>query len=292
MARGTLNMSMDKSGIEALDGYINTLNATIKTPRYMGPVLEYAHGVMAEEFNNHMDRLAAATHDNDDYMDSPFHHVYEWDMVGVPQGRLWSNRLEGHGARRWATFNWRASKRTVPVPDDELGPNAGERAFKRIHVFVWKAMVMEFDTEVTVTPKRGKWLGWESSGEKSIDGLEFSRGPVTFNPGGGNTTGSFTAAYAAWWGGAGAEAIFDREIRRTMERNLKRGIENTLPSGKRATNKTFALSSISGRGGVRGPGFARGAAAARAFLEANRREYIADAIRREEFADEYGGGYE
>lgn len=279
MARAKqFGMDLDAGQIAALSGYMNTINVQTKSPRYISPALTYAHRVMSDEFGHHMDRMALAG--RGDGMKNPFHHVYEWDALGVPQGRLWDNRLEGRGATRMATFNWRASKVTVPVPSDDLGPNAGSRSFKRIHVFVWKAMVMEYQSSVTIRPKRGQWLGWASDGPNSVDGLEFSKGPITINPGGGNTQGRFTAAFADWWGGAGAEQTFNTQIRKVMENTLAKDMEIHFPKGGRSRTKSMSITSVGNRGGQ---GYAMGQRAANSFLRANQRNWIEMAKNRERF---------
>lgn len=272
-----MRLGMDKSEIEALEGFFHTIEVGTRSNRYIGPALKYVHSVMSDKFNRHVDGLAFAA-GPDKGSKNPYHHVYEWGLVSAPQGRLWDNRLEGGGSTRMATFNWRASKKTVPVPDDELGPNAGDKKFKRIHVFVWKAMVMEFQDAVTISPKRGQWLGWESDSEFSVDGLEFSRGPITIDPGGGNTVGTFTSTFAEWWGGPGAEVTFDKEIRKIMEGKMAASIQKNFPRGTRVRPKNVGLQSI-----VKGAGFARGQAAAERFLAENRRDWIAAANRRDRF---------
>lgn len=295
MARAkALDITVNKSELDKLAGYMNQINVGTKSSTYIGPVLEYVHGYMSAAFNDHVDMLAHAG-GTEKGMKNPLHHVYEWDMIGNPLGRLWDNRLEGPGANRLATFNWRASKKTVPVPDPSLGPNSPDKEFKQIHVFVWKAMVMEYTTNVTIKPKRGNWLGWESEGPNSKDGIEFSKGPVTINPGGGVTQGIFTATFAEWWGGSGASTIFDREIRQIMEKRNADGIEKHFPGGRRAVKKTITMHSMkSGRSSkadnaARGKGYEEGQAAARRFLAENKRLYIEDANRRWEFAERFGG---
>lgn len=252
-----VKITADTSDANYLTGLMKGLSAEVKTDQHMGPVLKYVHAELSQSFDDYMTALATAS-------PSQFHHVYEWNQIGNPQARLWKNVLRGHGGTRTATWTWRASKTIVPVTQE-----AQAVGVEQIHVFVWKAPVMEYATGITIEPKRKTGLAYftgpSSTGKWE---LKFTQYPITVeNPGGAAVKGAFTAAYLGWWsdsGGAGAE--FASRIARVLEQDFK-----TLPfkKGTRARTKTFTIA-----------GEEAGHKAAQAWLRARDNKYIEMAASR------------
>jgi len=280
MAKAFMAMGADTAEAAALAGFLQTLSTEIKTTRHIGPVLKYTHAIMSEEFTEHMSLVAAG-------QSARFHHVYEWGMIGNPLGKLWSDKLVGGGNNRIATFQWRASKRIVPVREDfqEVG-------VKQIHVFTWKALVMESGATVTITPKRGKYLVYFTGPtdpedkypgpfDEDPDGNPvqiITENPIRVNPGGKMTTGAFTKEYVSWWAGAGGQATFERRIRQVLEDDLGRmPIEETTKAFRRPRNKVFGMRAVADAKAAQ----KAGAAAARKYLQARSANYIAQARARE-----------
>lgn len=267
--RGWVGFNVDFAEAAALSGFLKTLSTEIKTARHIGPVLKYVHSIMSEEFTEYMSVLAAA-------QPSRFHHVYEWGEAGNPGAKLWEDTLVGGGNSRIATFRWRASKQMVPVRGDfEAG------GVKKIHVFVWKAPVMEYNTPVRIEPKRGKFLafftGPTTPGNKYK--MQFTQNAINVqNPGGKMTTGAFTREYVSWWGGAGSDGTFESRIRRILEDDLGRmPIESVTKKFRRPTTKTFKLQTL----GSASKAEAYGKAAARKYLGERTNKYIEAAKARE-----------
>lgn len=273
MAKPFVGFNADTAEASVLAGFLNRLSVDIKTSRHIGPVLKYTHSVMAQEFDDFMSLIAASA-------PSRFHHVYEWGQTGDPGARLWSDVLSGGGNDRIATFTWKASKQTVPVR-----PDFKEAGVKQIHVFVWKAPVMEYGTDITIRPKRGPYLAY-FTGPTTPEGkydMKVTKNPITVKNPGGMTQGAFTKAYIDWWGGAGAQSVFESKIRRVLEQDLgKMPIEDATRKFRRAKNKTFSMRTL-------GPtAEAAGAAAAKKYLESRSRNYIEAARARERLI--YGNG--
>jgi hypothetical protein len=249
-------MNVDTSEGQALVGFLATMSTEIRTPLHIGPVLRYAHAALARDFVEYMSSLAPT-------QSSRFHHVYEWGEIGVPSARLWRDVLKGHGAERMATFEWKASKKTVPVRED-----FAEKGVRQVHVFTWKAPVMEFDTNITITPKRGKWLAFFSGPTTPPEkyGMGVTNTSLTVeNPGGAAVKGSFTREYVEWWGGSGAQASFNSYLNGILANDLDAQItENIggLVTGVRSRNKSASITTISSASAAQ----AAGAAAARKFL--------------------------
>jgi hypothetical protein len=241
MARAREFLQVDISGLGASMGMVSGMGATIKTNRYADDVLKMTHAVLTEEFDLTMDVWARAAPDY-------FHHVYEWGTLGLPVGRLWKHDLVGHGASRSASWNWVASKRPVPSPqeradnpndpmsqldDEELSKFSGRRYF-----FYWKAPVMEYNTPVNIEPKNGKMIAfpvWDI--EKPI---RFSKGLRVMDPGGQNTTGAFTAAWVGWWN-TEAQKRFSEIVQPVLEKDLDNVAQDTVRRGSRIRKKSVGL---------------------------------------------------
>jgi hypothetical protein len=205
MAKGKafLAINMDTVEVSALTGFIETLSTQVNTDRNIVPVLTYAHAAMSQRFDAYMSLVSPTT-------PNQFHHVYDWGHIGVPQYQLWKNVLKGRGASRYASFEFRASVLPVPVPENE---NA-KKPFKKTHRFIYKAMIMEYNINVTIRPKTAKMLAFPNEEGEIV----FTKGPIhVTNPGGTATTGAFTAAWSSWWGGAGANEAFNSEIKKQLE---------------------------------------------------------------------------
>lgn len=269
MTRPFVGLKMDASEAYAVAGLMSEFALEMKTARHLGPVLKFSHSIMAEEFDLHMAGMAGTEEGH-----NMFHHVYEWGEVGNNDEKLWRNVLRGGGATRMASWEWRASKKVVPV-----SAAAEEKGVKEIHVFVWKAPVMEYDTDITITPKRGETLTYFTENEKGD--LKFVVGDVhVSNPGGPDVKGAFTQAFTRWWAGPGGAMAFNNSVRQTLENDLgKLPIEETVAPFRRARTKTFRM------GAIASPERAeqRGRMMARQFLESRDRDYVAAAAARANF---------
>jgi hypothetical protein len=279
MARTYVGFNVDIAEASALTGFLQKLSLDIKSSRHIGPVLKYTHVIMSKAFTEYMATVAPA-------QQSRFHHVYEWGQVGDPTAKLWDDKLIGNGANRTATFQWRASKQTVPVR-----PDFKEVGVKQIHVFVWKAPVMEYGKNIVIEPKRGKFLAYftgPTDPEGKYPGPNSDQRVITdspihvTDPGGNMVKGSFTREYVSWWGGSGAQAVFESSVRKVLEDDLgKMPIEMATKPFRRARTKSIGLASIADAEAAQ----RAGAAAAKKYLESRSRKYIEAARAREGLID-------
>lgn len=267
--RGHVGFSVDVAEATALTGFLQELALKVGTTRHIGPVLKYTHKLMSQEFTDYMTVVAPS-------QPSRFHHVYEWGQIGDPTAKLWEDKLVGGGNGRIATFTWKASKQIVPVM-----PEAKAGGVKQIHVFVWKAPVMEYGKNITIAPKRGEYLALFTGPTREPEKykLRFHKGPVTVSdPGGKASTGSFTREYVAWWGGAGAQMAFENNVRRVLEEDLgKMPIESTTKKFRKPKTRRFVMNTL----GEAEAAEKAGRAAARKFLNERTNNYIAAARARE-----------
>lgn len=268
--RDGMRVTSDLNEAYALVGFLKRLSVDIKTPRHIGPVMHYAHSIMVSDFKKYMSLIAGG-------QPARFHHVYEWNMSGVPAAALWEDVLLGHGGSRIATFKWKPSATLVPVNEQ-----AAAKRVKKVHRFIWKAPVMEYSIPVKIEPSSDKkglsyFTGPVYSGQKWD--LKFTSKPITVNnPGGKQTTGAFTREYVGWWAGPGGSASFDNSVKKTLENDLgKAPIEKVTKKYRKNKVKTFGLSAL---GDARSAQMS-GEEAARRWLSSRSTNYLREARARE-----------
>lgn len=244
--RPAISVDFDASEAQAALGVIYGMATSIKTDRYMGSVLKFAHEVMSKDFDIAMDGAVATNPDKYD-------HVFDWTDNGKVGNRLWKHKLKGRGASREATFEWRASKKAIPtpeqykqmgdkrfsiIPDDELAKLSGRR-----YVFRWKAPIMEYNLRVTISPRWSDAL-FVPTGDASRPFIITRAQVVVDNPGGDNT-GMFTSFWTGWWGSAG-QKIFEEQVKTTVENDLgKIPMETVTRKFRKTTGKTLKLTTFS-----------------------------------------------
>lgn len=282
MAKKGFYMNYNLDGAYRTSGAFQQLAYSINTPVHAGHLAEYVTTHLGEAFNEYLDLVARA----EGGVDS-LHHVYEWNLAGVERARLWKIRMSGRGRSRNVTWSWRASKTTVPIPDIPEGPQGQQ--LKQIHVFVWKAPIMEYDMKVNIEPKRGEWLAVPTGNPdrplwftKRLHGVQSK-----FSPGGNKTTGQFTGHWVEWWTGEGANAAYVKNIMPRIEADHS----ETAMFGKIRLNKGTKTVRVATAN--MGPKMlADGRRMAEDFLKARDRDYIADARRREIFFGTGGEDFE
>ena len=238
--------SMDASEAAAALGVMNQMAMSIETDRFKRSVISYAHAEMAHAFDLSISQAAQQD-------PAKYHHVFEWRMVGNPAGKLWKHKLTGRGGNREAHFTWKASKAPILTPQErysgaystgedairKVSPKVISKLSKRTYFFYWKAPVMEYNVKVDIAPKWAKKLFVPV--RDNPRGYIFTRHVSNFTPGGSETTGAFSTYWTMWWQDQ-AQAIFDAEIRRTIERDLGRIEPEKVAAKYRKTQvKSFSL---------------------------------------------------
>lgn len=268
IGRQFVGFNVDADQAYALTGWLQELSLQVRTPAYIGPTLRYAHSLMSKEFNLFMDELAGAGDENE------YHHVYEWNMIGNADARLWRNVLRGHGNNRLATFEWLPSKTIVPVVHEDA------EGVQEKHVFMWKAPVMEYGIPVYIAPKDAERIIYFTGPDRDPGPLRSSAvGIVVSHPGGKRVEGAFTRAFVGWWAAGGAQAVFDTQVRETLENDL--GHIPDMKIGVRRRPKTMKMSVM----GDASAAIAAGRAAARQYLAGVSTKYgnLSHAMEEDEF---------
>lgn len=225
---------------------VNTVGATLKSDRHISTLIKAAHKLLSSEFVLHMTEASIRN-------PGRFTHMYEWGMVGDPNGRLWRDILKGSGSRRFAYFEFVASKKTVPVK----GPLKAV-GVKQRHIFVWKAMVLERGLQVNISPKLAKYLvfidkdpnqqnmGTNTGGFKQ-GGLVYYKGTITLARAGNPAMwGSFTNEWEDWWSGPQPGIIIQRDLTSKTIKTIRKTVAEAVGAfaGHREKNKTFEITAL------------------------------------------------
>lgn len=128
---------------------------------------------------------------------STIKHVFEWgDSPGETTGTpLFKLNISGGRKAKILSFSFLPSTKPVPI-DPKIEPYV-----KRRHVFVMKALVMETQSRVTISPKYSSKLIIPSDSRKR--GYILTPTPVNVNPGGSQATGGFASWWASWFQSSG-----------------------------------------------------------------------------------------
>jgi hypothetical protein len=278
----------------------------VRTDRYIGSVIEYAHSAMADDFDTTMMTISAANPDR-------FHHVYEPGHVGIKQFQLWDHTILGRGKKRQASWNWRPS--VLPIlspqerhndPEDPMSQVSEEDIAKlndREYIFYQRAPIMEYRLRVNITPVNAKFLfipTFKTNYHKGAKGEGYKAAHYRFakhnvpnwdfrNPqepsGGEGTVGQFTAQWVAYWNGGGADAAWDMHVRETIEKGLGASeaemAKATRFGGRmRRRSKTFSIATFNDSAAA----FESGANLARAFIKGQAASYS----KASKWIDEHG----
>jgi hypothetical protein len=218
-------MEVDK--ITDLIAAINSVAVVVDKGENISSALKACFRVSSSDFVLHM---TEATISNPRRLS----HMYEWNRAGDPNARLWKQNLRGGGKNRRIDFEFKASRKIVPVPDELKAVGVEQR-----HVFYWKAPIMEYGLPVVISPKvakvlvylksavknpsTGAFVGWNSGG------VVYRRSPVHIERAGTpEQWGAFTEEYNSWWSSDKPEASMEKSLGRKNNQSVKDIIENKI----------------------------------------------------------------
>lgn len=224
---------------------VATIESTLKSDRHVSSLIKAAHEVTAGEFVAHMSGEALRE-------SGKYDHMYEWGQVGDPNGKLWRHVLRGNGANRSAFFEFKASKKTVPVD-----PKLQAVKVKKIHVFVWKAMVLENGLPVSISPKLAKYLvfvakkktsnAFSSGAGFEKNGIVYYKGTISIaRAGNEKINGSFTTEWTQWWNSGQPETIIRKTLTKPAIDAMKKTLAEKISSFARLKEKekTFSITAL------------------------------------------------
>lgn len=217
---------------------LENLQFTMKTGHHVNNMMKGAFAILSDAFDMETAALAGS-------QPARYHHVYEPQHVGNPLMQLWKNEMTGRGSRRMVTWTWRASKQLVDpllTPTGKKKFNAGppfdESRLKKIHIFVWKAPVLEYGLEVLVRPELSphKLLvfpsptsGQVTDNNSRVPGVVFTPHFYRFSPGKEEgVVGVFTSWFAEWWSGGRAQQLINDIFSEQRDNEFKRSFKATI----------------------------------------------------------------
>lgn len=234
MAKSMVEFTADWSQLNSVMGKIVGATQEFSSPTFATSVLKKLHSVSAVEFDTYMNALAKSN-------PKRFHHVYEWNRVGVPGYRLWRHRLIGTPNASFQTATYEFIPSVTPVPKPKVANLPARQKLKK-YIFHAKATVMELGLPVTIKGRNGNRLflpGIMDTDDRQ-QGYIYSDGPINVkNPGGKEVVGQFQGAWVAWWSTRGQQ-IFDEIVRPQLEGGITKIVDpigRTIPvrSGRMAT---------------------------------------------------------
>jgi hypothetical protein len=255
---------------------VSTIEATLKSDRHVSSLIKAAHEVTAGEFVAHMS--GAALRETGKY-----DHMYEWNQVGDPNGKLWRHILKGNGANRVAFFEFKASKKTVPVD-----PKLQTVGVRKIHVFVWKSMVLENGLPVKISPKLAKYLVFvskkktRSATSRGVgfekNGIIYYKGTISIaRAGNQRINGAFVGEWTQWWNSDSPNMAIRRTLTKPALEAMKKTFAEKVASfaNLKQKDKTFTVTALVPDRLMEGK-----------FQESLRKNYIAAAASRRSLMDD------
>ena len=213
------------------------------TDRNLAAITSAATRSTAAAFARDMDIAAMAK-------PAEFHHMYDWGGLGNPSSRLWRYVLTGLGKTREMTYEFAASVKPVPRGiglDGQPNPYDTRNA---VHVFVWKAAMLELGATVTINPSGDKGVlvfpvahNYNFAQGDPRSGMAFTNNPVTITLG-KNTQGKFNEFWEGWWETHGQTIIIDdikEPFETRVDSDLQKLYAKIVPSMPRPKGAALAI---------------------------------------------------
>jgi hypothetical protein len=223
---------METAKIGEAMNMINSVSYTLKTNAHINELITAAHRIISSEFIMYMSQIA---------FNAPkqFEHMYEWGRVGDPNARLWKNILRGTGAARVATFDFKASKKAVPVK-----PIKQEVGVKANHIFVWKAPVLELGLPVRISPKIASTLVMDFP--KGAGVLTYTKRTIYIpRQGSSEVWGTFTNEFMRYFGGPVPNQIIKAQLEPKIIAGIKQAVKIGITQMRGKTrDKTMKITPV------------------------------------------------
>lgn len=244
-----MQMSADLSNALKFGSTMQALQQTLNTDKHLNALTNAGYEVLRDAFNTQMHMAAQSAAGT-----LLYHHVYEWEHVGEPGFQLWKMNLTGRGGNKSISWNWRPSKTTVPTMTnvngtDKFLPSKGFDPSKlnRIHIFVWKAPIMEYGVTVTVRPRLSHVLVFPNNQQQGAGGrmgpgtATFTGDVQTITPG-AQVQGNFTAAFIAFFGSQ-ANQVLENSVKKPASSAFAKAFHDRLllAGVTKSRTKTFSL---------------------------------------------------
>jgi len=125
-----------------------------------------------------------------------FHHVYDWNQLGMESGRLFRIiKRQETGGHASIYYKFNNSRKRVPIAPELKSPGKTGKVVNRSSIFKRKAEVMENGKPASFVTSRT--IAFSNKGR--IIFVHKGKTINIKNPGGKDTTGSFEAHFRSWW---------------------------------------------------------------------------------------------
>ena len=187
-----IKLSLSKSDINNLNKQISMKVEAIglmKDPYFLDAVCRAAFVIVSKRFVSAVDKFAGMN-------PKAMHHVYEWNMIGRPNGRLFVlNRSKLMSGTSLIEASFLPSRVPVPIDPELLIPGKTGKFVNSKSIFKNKAEVMENGTPIDYTAKKFQPF-------VTLEGMKFIRpGQRVYiqYPGGKYVKKSFESFMTAWY---------------------------------------------------------------------------------------------
>lgn len=202
-----ISVDGDLTGLNAYIGAVGGILQAVEDPRFEGDFVDYMMRGVESEFVTETIAVKNAGRKS-------LNHVFEWgDKQGeVSDTPLFKLTRSGQGGLKTMGYVFLPSQKQVPLPDpDRYGFGESRLQFLRRHTFQLKAIVMETQGSVTISPLGGKRLFIPTT--QNERGFIMTERPQTINPGGPVATGGFASWWNEWFG-LNAQSIVNEGAKR------------------------------------------------------------------------------
>lgn len=138
------------------EGTIGTVDGILKaasSPLFQDDIARMFYSYMSSELDNQYRKVAFSSPER-------YGHMYDWNMLGRPGGKLWRHQLTGRPGRRNVTYGFIPSVINVPASTPaNTGISASDFPELRNngkHMFPNKAMVFESGKVTIISPRNAK----------------------------------------------------------------------------------------------------------------------------------------
>ena len=196
-----IKLSLNKADLDNLNKQISMKVEAIgymKDPYFLDAVCRAAFVIVSKRFVVAIDKFSAMN-------PKAMHHVYEWNMIGRPNGRLFVlNRTKLMSGTSLIEASFLPSKVPTPIDPELLLPGKSGKFVNSKNIFKNKAEVMESGTAIDYTAQKFQPF-------VTLEGMKFIRpGQRVYiqHPGGKYVKKSFETFMTAWYA-KNSQAIMD-----------------------------------------------------------------------------------
>lgn len=220
--KGNLKQSITSQVSAAIYYQAHVMAKLMNNEAFNNKFKEVIFNQLNKDFSEYLDAKARSN-------PKTLHHVYEWDMAGSPEGRLFKLNRSSTG-----TTSFSLSYEFLPSKSFTKTGN-------RRHVFINKASVMEAGMPLKIAPRFAERLIFESNGRTIY--MPKGASVIVNKPGGEGVKKSFETSFRYFFSGNLARLSiqnsgFERMFNNAMDKSL------SLPFDIRTVRYTYSPNTL------------------------------------------------